>query len=100
MRRILLYSLLLLSACTKASAAALPAPAIDEAIDSSEDRFAVFAGGCFWGVDAVFKHVHGVKKVTSGYAGGTASTAHYDMVSSGTTGHAESVQVIYDPSQI
>lgn len=61
---------------------------------------AVFAGGCFWGVDAVFKHVKGVSSVLSGYAGGAANTAHYEMVGSGMTGHAESVQVKYDPSQI
>jgi peptide-methionine (S)-S-oxide reductase len=58
----------------------------------------VFAGGCFWGVDAVFKHVKGVSKVVSGYAGGAADTANYETVSTGTTGHAESVQVTYNPS--
>jgi len=61
---------------------------------------AVFAGGCFWGVDAVFKHVKGVMTVVSGYAGGVASTAQYPTVSTGTTGHAESVEVTYDPSLI
>jgi peptide-methionine (S)-S-oxide reductase len=61
---------------------------------------AVFAGGCFWGVDAVFKHVKGVTDVMSGYAGGEANTAHYEMVSEGTTGHAESVQVRFDPAKI
>ncbi len=61
---------------------------------------AVFAGGCFWGVDAVFKHVKGVSKVVSGYAGGGADTANYETVSTGTTGHAESVQVTYDPSRV
>ena len=61
---------------------------------------AVFSGGCFWGVDAVFKHVKGVSKVISGYAGGTADTANYETVSTGTTGHAESVQVTYDPSKV
>jgi peptide-methionine (S)-S-oxide reductase len=61
---------------------------------------AVFSGGCFWGVDAVFKRVEGVTQVTSGYSGGSADTAHYETVSSGTTGHAESVRVIYDPSKI
>jgi peptide-methionine (S)-S-oxide reductase len=61
---------------------------------------AVFAGGCFWGVDAVFKHVKGVTKVVSGYAGGGADTANYETVSTGTTGHAESVQVTYDPSRV
>ena len=61
---------------------------------------AVFSGGCFWGVDAVFKHVKGVSKVVSGYAGGAADTANYETVSTGTTGHAESVQVTYDPSKV
>src|ERR1700733_14135006 len=61
---------------------------------------AIFSGGCFWGVDAVFKHVKGVTKVVSGYAGGAADTAHYEIVSTGTTGHAESVQVSYDPSKV
>jgi peptide-methionine (S)-S-oxide reductase len=61
---------------------------------------AVFSGGCFWGVDAVFKHVKGVTKVVSGYAGGASDTAHYEIVSTGTTGHAESVQVTYDPSKV
>ena len=64
------------------------------------DQTAVLAGGCFWGVDAVFKHVRGVSTVVSGYAGGSAATAHYEVVSTGTTGHAESVQITYDPSQI
>ena len=61
---------------------------------------AVFAGGCFWGVDGVFKHVKGVTRVVSGYAGGQAPTAHYEVVSTGTTGHAESVEVTYDPSLV
>jgi peptide-methionine (S)-S-oxide reductase len=61
---------------------------------------AVFAGGCFWGVDAVFKHVRGVDRVVAGYAGGGPSTAEYEVVSTGTTGHAESVEVTYDSSQV
>ncbi len=64
------------------------------------ERIAVFAGGCFWGVDAVFKHVQGVSRVVSGYSGGGGATAQYETVSTGTTGHAESVQITYDPSQI
>jgi len=68
---------------------------------ASDDKdTAVFSGGCFWGVDAVFKHVKGVNKVVSGYAGGAANTAQYETVSTGTTGHAESVQVTYDPSKV
>ena len=64
------------------------------------EQTAVFAGGCFWGVDAVFRHVKGVSDVTSGYAGGNAATAHYEMVSRGNTGHAESVRVHFDPDQV
>jgi peptide-methionine (S)-S-oxide reductase len=60
----------------------------------------VFSGGCFWGVQAVFEHVHGVLDATAGYAGGAASTATYEQVSTGRTGHAESVRVVYDPTQV
>jgi peptide-methionine (S)-S-oxide reductase len=67
---------------------------------AAQSQTAVFAGGCFWGVDAVFKHVKGVTRVVSGYSGGEASTAHYDIVSEGTTGHAESVQVTFDPAVV
>jgi peptide-methionine (S)-S-oxide reductase len=92
MHTILLGSLLL--------AATIPPPSIDESHGPNSERFAVFAGGCFWGIEAVFEHVRGVKKAVSGYSGGTAANAHYDMVSTGRTGHAESVQIVYDPSQI
>ncbi|HVS26489.1 MAG TPA: peptide-methionine (S)-S-oxide reductase MsrA [Burkholderiales bacterium] len=68
--------------------------------ESKVEQTAVLAGGCFWGVDAVFKHVKGVSSVASGYSGGSAATAKYEIVSTGTTGHAESVKVTYDPSQI
>jgi peptide-methionine (S)-S-oxide reductase len=61
---------------------------------------AVLAGGCFWGLDAVFKHVRGVSNVVSGYAGGSAATAHYGIVSTGMTGHAESVKITFDPSRV
>ena len=64
------------------------------------EQTAVFAGGCFWGVDAVFKHVKGVLNVESGYAGGNAASAHYEIVSEGNTGHAESVRVRFDPARI
>src|SRR4030088_42543 len=78
-----------------------PKPAIDAPLAStSTSQSAVFAGGCFWGIEAVFEHVKGVKSATSGYAGGTAASAHYQIVSGGPTGHAESVQVVYDPSQV
>jgi peptide-methionine (S)-S-oxide reductase len=79
----------------------LPDPAIDAALAKTSARDeAVLAGGCFWGVQAVFQHVRGVVSATSGYAGGTAATAKYPIVSSGTTGHAESVKVLYDPAKI
>jgi peptide-methionine (S)-S-oxide reductase len=80
--------------------APVAAPFSDAIATSAAEDTAVFAGGCFWGVEAVYEHVKGVKSVVSGYAGGNASTATYDQVGGGDTGHAESVQVIYDPSQV
>jgi peptide-methionine (S)-S-oxide reductase len=74
--------------------------AASRATPTKAEQIAVFAGGCFWGVDAVFKHVKGVSSVVSGYSGGGPATARYGVVSTGTTGHAESVQITYDPSQI
>lgn len=80
---------------------ALPAPLADAAPGTAgELQTAVFSGGCFWGVQAVFQHVKGVRSAISGYAGGSAETATYDVVSSGSTGHAESVKVVFDPAQI
>ncbi len=64
------------------------------------DQTAVFAGGCFWGVEAVFEHVKGVKSVVSGYSGGTKATASYELVSSGETGHAEAVKIVFDPAKV
>ena len=92
-----------LSGCTVSAAShtPLPAPAADVARASAAGRqTAVFAGGCFWGTQSVFEHVKGVVKVTAGYAGGAASTATYEQVSTETTDHAESIQVVYDPAQI
>ena len=77
----------------------IPPPALDETTQAHRET-AVFAGGCFWGVQGVFQHVKGVKKAVSGYAGGEASTARYERVSDGDTGHAESVEVTFDPSQV
>jgi peptide-methionine (S)-S-oxide reductase len=77
-----------------------PSPALDAVASSATEDTAVFAGGCFWGVEAVFRHVKGVKSAVSGYAGGSVGGPSYEQVSSGDTGHAESVQVIYDPSQV
>ena len=80
---------------------ALPVPTVDEpSTGGSKSETAVLAGGCFWGVQGVFQHVKGVSSAVSGYAGGDAATADYDTVSSETTGHAESVRITYDPTQI
>jgi peptide-methionine (S)-S-oxide reductase len=82
-------------------AAAVPAPVVDATRASAAgQQTAVLSGGCFWGVQAVFQHVKGVISATSGYSGGSAKTAEYEIVSTGETGHAESVQIVYDPSQI
>jgi peptide-methionine (S)-S-oxide reductase len=80
---------------------AVPSPAVDSPMATASSRqTAVIAGGCFWGIQAVFQHVKGVISATSGYAGGSAKTAEYETVSTGETGHAESVQITYDPSKI
>jgi peptide-methionine (S)-S-oxide reductase len=84
-----------------AAAAPVPAPVVDEAKAADKGKeTAVFAGGCFWGIQAVFRHVKGVHSSTSGYAGGSVKNPDYETVSSGRTGHAESVQVVYDPSKV
>lgn len=80
------------------AAVALPPPSFDP--PAHDPQVAVLSGGCFWGVQGVFEHVKGVRKVWAGYAGGKQATAHYELVSTGTTGHAESVQVEFDPTQI
>ena len=82
------------------AANALPAPAVDAAPGQATSDVVVLAGGCFWGVQGVFQHVKGVTSAVSGYAGGDKKSARYDIVSTGTTGHAESVQVTFDPRQI
>jgi peptide-methionine (S)-S-oxide reductase len=83
------------------SATVLPAPAMDQPADQAGGlQTVVLAGGCFWGVQAVFQHTKGVTKAVSGYAGGTKESANYDTVSSGRTGHAEAVEVAFDPSVI
>lgn len=79
---------------------AVPAPVLDEQPGAEASAVAVFAGGCFWGVQGVFQHVKGVTSAVSGYAGGDKRSADYETVSSGRTGHAESVQVTYDPRAI
>ena len=88
-------------ACRAGSAAAVPAPTTNEAKATAPGKqTAVVAGGCFWGIQAVFQHVKGVVSATSGYSGGTVKNPDYEEVSSGSTGHAESVQIVYDPSQV
>src|SRR3954453_5179747 len=80
---------------------ALPNPSVDAPLTSAPGRqTAVLAGGCFWGIQAVFQHVKGVKEATSGYSGGSVASPDYEEVSSGNTGHAESVKITFDPSQI
>ena len=80
---------------------AFPTPALDSAIAARPaEETAVFAGGCFWGMQGVFAHVKGVIRATSGYAGGTVENPYYELVSSGSTGHAESVKVVYDSSEV
>ncbi len=78
----------------------IPAPSMDEKAASANTETAVLAGGCFWGVQGVFQHVNGVISATSGYTGGSKDAAHYEMVSGGDTGHAESVRIVFDPHKI
>src|SRR5687768_3739150 len=81
-------------------AVVIPAPAIDAQSGPRASEVAVLAGGCFWGVQGVFQHVEGVTRAVSGYAGGNADSANYEATSSGSTGHAESVEITFDPSRI
>jgi peptide-methionine (S)-S-oxide reductase len=94
-----LMALCIAAVCASA-AGKLPAPADDVKNPTAKSATAVFAGGCFWGVEAVFERLKGVSSAVPGFAGGKKETAHYETVSEGNTGHAESVQVTYDPSQI
>ena len=93
-------SLLSLSACGAEPAVSVPAPSFDPRGTATGTQTAVLAGGCFWGVQGVYQHLRGVKNVLSGFAGGERGTAHYETVSGGDTGHAESVQIVYDPAQV
>jgi peptide-methionine (S)-S-oxide reductase len=97
-----LVSVVIMLGCSVATATvAIPDPVVDAPLAATKgEQTAVLAGGCFWGIEAVFEHVKGVIDVDSGYAGGSASTAHYEIVSGGRTGHAESVRIKYDPSKI
>jgi len=99
----LLVATALLAGCTAlASKAAVdvPAPVLDEPASQAQSETAILAGGCFWGVQGVFEHVIGVSQALSGYTGGGEATADYETVSTGTTGHAESVRITFDPRQI
>jgi peptide-methionine (S)-S-oxide reductase len=102
-RILALFILGAMIACNAATAraVAIPDPTLDAPLATTKgEQSAVLAGGCFWGIEAVFEHVKGVTNVTSGYSGGEAQSANYEMVSRGRTGHAESVRITYDPSQI
>ncbi len=95
-----LFSVLFV-ACARASGPFPDAPALPTpAAESSSPQTAVLAGGCFWGMEGLFERVKGVLNVVSGYSGGSAATAHYEMVSTGTTGHAESIEITYDPGVV
>ena len=102
MNAVLILCLATTVACHASSAAVkLPNPTADEPLSKTKStETVVLAGGCFWGIQAVFEHVKGVSSATAGYSGGSASTAQYETVSTGQTGHAESVRVVYDPSQV
>lgn len=100
---VILFIVVTMMACSSATASAtsIPDPTLDQPLASSKgEQTAVLAGGCFWGVEAVFEHVKGVSDVISGYSGGSPATAQYEKVGTGETGHAESVRITYDPSQI
>ena len=98
----LVAALAYLTQCAAAAEASrtLPPPALDNPKQAGRAQTAVLAGGCFWGLQGVFEHVRGVREVLAGYSGGARSTAHYDDVGSGHTGHAESVQIVFDPEQV
>ncbi len=88
-------------ACRAGSSAAVPPPRVDQSKASTSGKeTAAVAGGCFWGIQAVFQHVKGVRSATSGYAGGATKNPDYESVSTGRTGHAESVEMVYDPSEV
>ncbi len=89
-----------LTSCAAEAPVNIPPPALDNPKQTGPLQTAVLSGGCFWGVQGVYEHVKGVEKVVSGYTGGDRSTAEYEAVSSGTTGHAESVQITFDPARV
>src|SRR5262245_59828330 len=87
-------------ACAAEEAFVIPSPAVDNPKASGAEQKAVLSGGCFWGVQGVFEHLGGVKRVLSGYSGGEKRTAQYEVVSGGNTGHAESVEIVFDPKEV
>lgn len=93
----LTFSMLIGGGALAETAKLIPAPAMEAPAESGATQTLVLAGGCFWGVQGVFQHVKGVQSAVSGYAGGAADTAQYETVSTGRTGHAESVEITYDP---
>ena len=96
---VLCAAAVLQAACAE-PAVSIPAPALDNPKTQGALETAVLAGGCFWGMQGVFEHVKGVRQVISGFSGGKKNTAHYETVSTGTTGHAESVQITFDPKEV
>jgi peptide-methionine (S)-S-oxide reductase len=99
-RALVLIAMVPVAAYAAGSVPSFPPPTLDDIKLAGKPQTAVLAGGCFWGMQAVFEHVKGVRGVLAGYSGGSAATAHYAMVGGGTTGHAESIQVIFDPRQL
>jgi peptide-methionine (S)-S-oxide reductase len=95
-----LFAVLTMTSFSAETTRALPRPETDEPAGTATSEVAVLAGGCFWGVQGVYQHVKGVTRAVSGYAGGEKSAARYERVETGTTGHAESVQVTFDPRQV
>jgi peptide-methionine (S)-S-oxide reductase len=93
-------ALVQVTACGAEPAVVIPAPAVDRPKAAGPEQTAVLAGGCFWGVQGVYQHLRGVHQALSGYSGGNKGTAEYETVSSGDTGHAESVRITYDPAQV
>lgn len=101
----LLVALAVAAACAhfamaRSKPVALPDPKLDLPAGATGKQVAIFAGGCFWGIEAVFEHVQGVERASSGYSGGSAMTARYPLVGTGRTGHAEAVKVVYDPARV
>jgi peptide-methionine (S)-S-oxide reductase len=99
-RLLALFAVVPVGAYAAGGASSFPAPTLDDIKLAGKPQTAVLAGGCFWGMQAVFEHLKGVRRVLAGYSGGSAATAHYAMVGGGTTGHAESVQIIFDPREL